>query len=101
MRRAVSLTVVFALVGLAVYVQHARDVRPTVQKVADAAWRGPQTRTLPVNLPDLSSRGWRTAGGRADEIGGRTVVSAEYHRGGRVLTISRMADTKGLNDGMP
>ncbi|MCW2994658.1 MAG: hypothetical protein JWQ18_2153 [Conexibacter sp.] len=95
-RPLIALAVLIAAVAVMAHVQHARHVRA---KVVDAARRGSTTHARPAMLPDFSARGWRAVGGRTDVIGGRTVLSAEYRRGRTLVTYSRMADTKGLNDG--
>jgi hypothetical protein len=99
MHRARFLIGFALIVAVVAVIQHARHVRPTVPKVAAAALRAPETHAIPAGMPDFSARRWRPVGGRTDEIGGRTVVSATYRRGGATVTYSRMADTKGLNDG--
>jgi hypothetical protein len=101
MGRARVLIASVVLIALAIVVGvvlHQRHVRPTVSKVLTAASRPVTTRALPEDLPDFSERGWYVVGGRSDEIGGRTVVTARYRRGRDTVTYSRMADEKGLHD---
>jgi hypothetical protein len=96
MRRFIPFIAGVVLTGLVAYALHARAVRPTIDRVADAAIRPVESATPPLGLPRLHAGGWRVVGGREDRLGGRTVDSATYRSGSRVMTLSRMQDTDGL-----
>jgi hypothetical protein len=95
-----ALLLLGALAGAVGFVQHRRHERLTVADVvSDVAPRMWTTRRLPVGLPTLRDRGWRPMGSRADTREGRHLVTAKYWHGDETLTISRLDDTDGLDDG--
>jgi hypothetical protein len=96
MRRFIPFIMGVILTVLVAYGLHQRSIRPTIDRVADAAIRPVESPTAPSGLPSLQARGWETVGGRVDRLGGRGVISATYRDGARVMTLSRMSDTDGL-----
>jgi hypothetical protein len=87
-RGGLSLLAVAALlVAGAGYVQHRREVRPTVPKVVAAAQRGvadgpgiaAARRIDGLGFPAFPP--WRITGGRADRVGDRRTATVVYARG--------------------
>ena len=99
----IFLAVAAALVASAAYVQHRREVRPTVPKVVAAAQRGVVDGPRVAGARRIDGLGfpafppWRITGGRTDRVGDRRTATVVYARGHARISYTLVSGSAHVN----